>query len=65
MGSAQASSVSLLLRAGLLCLLPGVTVTAGAADYLSFATDDEKNTTEIFSRASPSVVYVTQHLLGL
>lgn len=28
-------------------------------DYLSFATDDEQNTTEVFSKASPAVVYVT------
>ena len=32
-------------------------------DYLSFATEDEKNSTEIFSRASPSVVYVTNTAL--
>ncbi|MEM8490952.1 MAG: trypsin-like peptidase domain-containing protein [Pseudomonadota bacterium] len=29
------------------------------ADYLSFATEDEANSTEIFSKASPAVVYVT------
>ncbi|EED35836.1 periplasmic serine protease [Luminiphilus syltensis NOR5-1B] len=28
-------------------------------DYLSFATDDEANTTEVFSAASPAVVFVT------
>ena len=28
-------------------------------DYLSFATEDEANSTEIFSKASPAVVYVT------
>ena len=32
-------------------------------DYLSFATDDEANTTEVFSNASPSVVYVTSTAL--
>lgn len=32
-------------------------------DYLSFATEDERNTTEIFSRASPSVVFVTRTAL--
>lgn len=32
-------------------------------DYLSFATDDEANTTEVFSRASPSVVFVTSSKL--
>ncbi|NND67262.1 MAG: trypsin-like serine protease [Halioglobus sp.] len=36
---------------------------AAAVDYLSFATEDEKNTTEIFSRASPAVVYVTNTAL--
>ncbi len=33
------------------------------ADYLSFATEDEANSTEIFSKASPSVVYVTNTAL--
>lgn len=28
-------------------------------DYLSFATDDEANSTEVFGKASPAVVYVT------
>ena len=32
-------------------------------DYLSFATEDETNSTEIFSKASPSVVYVTNTAL--
>lgn len=32
-------------------------------DYLSFATEDEANTTEIFEKASPSVVYVTNTAL--
>ncbi len=32
-------------------------------DYLSFATEDEVNTTEIFRRASPTVVYVTNTAL--
>ena len=30
-----------------------------ARDYLSFSTDDEANTTEVFQRASPAVVFVT------
>lgn len=29
------------------------------SDYLSFATEDEANSTEIFTKASPAVVYVT------
>ena len=47
-----------------LALLLG-TLPAGAAgvDYLSFATDDEANSTEIFSKASPSVVFVTNSAL--
>ena len=36
---------------------------ANDVDYLSFATDDEANTTEVFSNASPSVVYVTSTAL--
>lgn len=38
-------------------------VEARSSDYLSFATEDEKNTTEIFERASPSVVFVTNTAL--
>ena len=30
-----------------------------APDYLSFSTDDEANTTEVFQLASPAVVFVT------
>jgi S1-C subfamily serine protease len=37
---------------------------ATAVDYLSFATEDETNTTEIFRKASPAVVYVTNTALG-
>lgn len=32
---------------------------AEAPDYLSFSTDDEANTTEVFQLASPAVVFVT------
>jgi S1-C subfamily serine protease len=32
---------------------------AAAADYLSFKTEDEHNTTEIYQKASPAVVHVT------
>ncbi|MEM1404473.1 MAG: trypsin-like peptidase domain-containing protein [Pseudomonadota bacterium] len=32
--------------------------THAESDYLSFATEDETNSTEIFSKASPAVVYV-------
>ncbi len=44
-------------------LLALAVLPAAAEDYLSFATEDEKNTTEIFSRASPAVVYVTNKAL--
>lgn len=45
-----------------------VTVMANIAlaaqpDYLSFATEDEANTTEIFRKASPAVVFVTNTAL--
>lgn len=42
-------------------LLAGASAAAGedTTDYLSFATEDEANSTEIFSKASPAVVYVT------
>ena len=47
-----------LLTFCLVLLLPLV-ASAEDRDYLSFATEDEANTTEIFGKASPSVVYVT------
>jgi S1-C subfamily serine protease len=47
----------------LVCFLLSCGKTAGEVDYLSFATDDEANSTEIFSKASPSVVYVTNTAL--
>ncbi|MFK8040721.1 S1C family serine protease [Congregibacter sp.] len=43
----------------LLLLGAGTAFTEEARDYLSFATEDEANSTEIFSKASPAVVYVT------
>ncbi|MCB1680085.1 MAG: trypsin-like peptidase domain-containing protein [Halioglobus sp.] len=51
-----------LACAWLACLLAG-SARAASPDYLSFATEDEANTTEIFSRASPAVVYVTNTAL--
>ena len=50
-----------LLVSQLLLALPSH--GASSVDYLSFATDDEANTTEVFSNASPSVVYVTSTAL--
>ena len=47
----------------LLCGFIGVLSPPANADdavnYLSFATQDEANTTEVFQRASPAVVFVT------
>jgi S1-C subfamily serine protease len=40
-------------------LLPAL--TASSAEYLTFQTEDEANTIEIFKEASPSVVYVTNN----
>lgn len=37
----------------------GGAVAEDTPDYLSFATDDEANTTEVFQKASPAVVFVT------
>ena len=44
-----------------LLLQPGTpqTLASETDDYLSFSTDDEANTTEVFQRASPAVVFVT------
>lgn len=53
--------VNLALTLSLLCSL--CTRASAEVDYLSFATDDEANTTEIFKKASPSVVFVTSTAL--
>jgi S1-C subfamily serine protease len=47
----------------LLLVLALAPLAAADSDYLSFATDDEKNSTEIFSKASPAVVFVTNTAL--
>ena len=47
------------LTAALLPWQPGPLSAQQAPDYLSFSTDDEANTTEVFQRASPAVVFVT------
>ena len=44
-------------------LLLAACARANDVDYLSFATEDETNTTEIFRNASPAVVYVTNSAL--
>ena len=56
--------IALALLAALLLSLPGQHSQAREVDYLSFATEDEANTTEIFAKASPSVVYVTNTALS-
>lgn len=43
--------------------LPVKDLAADTPDYLSFATEDEANSTEIFSHASPAVVFVTNTAL--
>lgn len=52
-----------VLLVTLVFLLAGNAGASGEVDYLSFATDDEANSTEIFSKASPAVVYVTNTAL--
>ena len=53
----------------IICLIACLTIfstamaAAQASDYLSFATEDETNTMEIFREASPAVVYVTNTAL--
>jgi S1-C subfamily serine protease len=46
-----------------LCALLPACARANGIDYLSFATEDETNTMEIFRNASPAVVYVTNTAL--
>lgn len=46
-----------------LFILIAACARAGDVDYLSFATEDETNTTEIFRKASPAVVFVTNSAL--
>lgn len=53
-------AILVLFSWGLLAFfLPALTVSS--AEYLSFQTEDEANTIEIFKKASPSVVYVTNN----
>ena len=53
-----------VLACCLLCTLLPASLRAKDVDYLSFATEDEANTTEIFRKASPAVVFVTSSALG-
>ncbi|MFK7829237.1 MAG: S1C family serine protease [Congregibacter sp.] len=61
LSSIRRGSLVGLLGAGFLATICLILLGAGNAepDYLSFATEDEANSTEIFSKASPAVVYVT------
>jgi len=43
----------------MLFLMATSTATAQAPDYRGFSTNDEANNIEVFKRASPSVVYIT------
>ena len=53
-----------LILSALLLMLCLHGAVAKTVDYLSFATEDEANTTEVFSKASPAVVvYVTNTAL--
>jgi S1-C subfamily serine protease len=60
--------LSLVLAGLALVFGPATAAPAAAAekgvDYLSFATEDEANSTEIFEAASPAVVYVTTTTLA-
>jgi serine protease Do len=47
----------------MLSLLAMSATTAQAPDYRSFSTNDEANNIEVFKRASPSVVYITNSRL--
>jgi len=55
------------LAGALVALLASLCLHAAAAqqgdDYLSFATEDERNTMEIYEKASPAVVFVTSKAL--
>ena len=57
------NAIAIGLTCGLLSCLAVTPTQATSVDYLSFATEEEANTTEIFSKASPAVVYVTNTAL--
>jgi S1-C subfamily serine protease len=59
------TAVSTITRLASILLLGAALCSQGHAetDYLSFSTEDEANTTEIFRKASPAVVYVTNTAL--
>ncbi len=52
------------MRAALFCALwLGLSLAQAAPDYLSFKTEDESNSMQIYQQASPAVVHVTNHAL--
>ncbi|MFM1897528.1 MAG: hypothetical protein RLZZ385_2602 [Pseudomonadota bacterium] len=53
----------LLLLTALLWLGTGLSGSLQAQDYQAFKTNDEENNIEVFKRASPSVVYITNSRL--
>ncbi len=55
--------IALALTTALLACLWSIPGLSRDVDYLSFATEDEANSTEIFRKASPSVVFVTNTAL--
>lgn len=57
------SGVNCLLRCAALLTVLFACAASAEVDYLTFATDDEANSTEIFRKASPSVVFVTNTAL--
>ena len=64
--SSLVAGLGFLFTPVLTLVIPTLLIAPAASatlDYLSFATDDEANTTEVFSNASPSVVYVTSTAL--
>jgi len=63
-GRSNGAGFTALITGYLLCMLVIKAAYAADVDYLSFATEDETNTTEIFRKASPAVVYVTNTALG-
>ena len=53
------SCVTTALLCGIIGMLSPPLRADDTVNYLSFATEDEANTTEVFQRASPAVVFVT------
>lgn len=63
MNSPVQTPVARVLWCCILLLCMAGSPQAREVDYLSFATEDETNSMEIFRKASPAVVYVTNTAL--